>query len=121
MHHHTQERYRDLFEQQRGQLLHSQKILDSDLHVHDNEALDEIDHATTDIEQSMRMKMRDREFVQLQRINAALRRIELGKFGDCEQCEDEIELKRLEARPTAVLCIACQEEEERAARTRRAS
>jgi DnaK suppressor protein len=42
-----------------------------------------------------------------------LARIEDGTFGICERCEDEISLKRLEARPVTTLCIRCKEEQEK--------
>ena len=47
----------------------------------------------------MRMRLRSREALLLKKIDEALERIEEGAFGDCESCGDEIELKRLDARP----------------------
>ena len=46
------------------------------------------------------------------KIDKALARIESGTFGICEKCEEEISLKRLEARPVTTLCIRCKEEQE---------
>ena len=45
-------------------------------------------------------------------VEEALKRVSGGTFGDCEDCGDEIELKRLEARPTATLCVSCKETQE---------
>ncbi|RTE64613.1 hypothetical protein EH243_16815 [Amphritea opalescens] len=42
----------------------------------------------------------------------ALERIEAGRYGYCEQCGEEIELNRLMANPTAVLCVRCQSKDE---------
>lgn len=53
--------------------------------------------------------------LELNRINLALGRIESGTFGICEDCEDEIPLKRLRVRPDAALCLNCQETNEREA------
>ncbi len=51
--------------------------------------------------------------IMLQKIEAALRRIEDGDFGQCRSCDEPINPKRLELDPTAVLCIRCAEELER--------
>ena len=51
----------------------------------------------------------DREFKQLRNARAALRRIQEGSFGTCQQCDDDIHPKRLAAVPWASFCIVCQE------------
>ena len=51
----------------------------------------------------------DREFKQLRNARAALRRIQEGSFGMCQECDQEIHLKRLAAVPWAPFCIRCQE------------
>ena len=51
----------------------------------------------------------DREFTQLRDARAALRRIEDGSFGTCQECDEDIHLKRLAAVPWATFCIRCQE------------
>ncbi len=51
----------------------------------------------------------DREFNQLRNARAALRRIEEGNFGTCQQCDEDIHPKRLAAVPWATFCIGCQE------------
>lgn len=51
----------------------------------------------------------DREFTQLRDARAALRRIEDGSFGTCQQCDEDIHPKRLAAVPWATFCIRCQE------------
>lgn len=53
--------------------------------------------------------------LELARIDHALSRIETGTFGICEECEEEIPLKRLRVRPDAALCLNCQETNEREA------
>jgi DnaK suppressor protein len=54
-----------------------------------------------------------RNSIYLKRIDAALRRIRSGSFGDCTECEEPIEEQRLELRPITTLCISCKEDEER--------
>jgi DnaK suppressor protein len=51
----------------------------------------------------------DREFNQLRNARAALRRIEEGSFGTCQQCDEDINPKRLAAVPWTSYCIRCQE------------
>jgi DnaK suppressor protein len=51
----------------------------------------------------------DREFTQLRNAREALRRIQEGGFGTCQQCDDDIHPKRLTAVPWATFCIRCQE------------
>lgn len=51
----------------------------------------------------------DREFTQLRDARAALRRIENGSFGTCQECDADIHPKRLAAVPWARFCIRCQE------------
>jgi len=51
----------------------------------------------------------DRDADELQRIDVALHRLLDGRFGTCEDCDVEIPMSRLEAEPTAIRCIGCQE------------
>lgn len=74
---------------------------------------DEIDLATSEADQSMNLRLRDRERVLLKKIERTLQKIEEGEFGVCERCGEEISIKRLEARPVTDLCIRCKEEQER--------
>lgn len=53
--------------------------------------------------------------MELARIEHALQRMDSGTFGICEECEEEIPLKRLKVRPDAALCLNCQESSEREA------
>ena len=71
------------------------------------------DRASQEEEFSLALRTRDRERKLLGKIDKALERIKQGTFGYCEQCDEEIGLKRLEARPTAELCIDCKHIAER--------
>ena len=57
--------------------------------------------------QAMAQASGERRAVQLREIDAALKRIDEGSYGDCERCEQPINPRRLDADPTARLCIDC--------------
>lgn len=106
-------KFKKIFESQRKAILFNDRIVREDFEVCADDRYDEIDQAQTDIEQSMRMRLRNREMLYIKKVDEALKRIEEGTFGDCEECGEDIELRRLEARPTATLCVSCKEEQER--------
>lgn len=68
---------------------------------------DPSDRATQEEEMSLELRTRDRERKLIKKIEDALERLREEDFGYCEACGIEIGLKRLEARPTATLCIDC--------------
>src|SRR5476649_2452904 len=106
-------KFKKIFEAQRKNILFNDKIVREDFGVNMDDRYDELDQATTDIEQSMRMRLCNREVLYIKKVDEALKRIEDGTFGECEECGEDIELKRLEARPTATLCVTCKEDQER--------
>jgi len=65
------------------------------------------DRATQESEFSMELRARDRERKLIRKIEESIRNLENDEFGYCEACGVEIGVKRLEARPTATLCIDC--------------
>ncbi len=109
----TVKKFKKIFEAQRRSILFNDRVLREDFSVCADDRYDEVDQATTDIEQSMRMRLCNREILYLKKVDEALRRIEEGTFGECEECGEDIEVRRLEARPTATLCVSCKEEQER--------
>ena len=72
--------------------------------------LDEIQRAS---ERSLAVSNLDREYSQLRNARAALRRIQEGSFGTCQECEEDIHPKRLAAVPWTPFCIRCQEARDR--------
>ncbi|HET8706539.1 MAG TPA: RNA polymerase-binding protein DksA [Pseudomonadales bacterium] len=68
---------------------------------------DPADRATQEEEFSLELRARDRERKLIKNIEQALERIEKDDYGYCDACGIEIGLRRLEARPTAKLCIDC--------------
>lgn len=65
------------------------------------------DRATIESGRSFELRIRDRERKLLSKIDEAIVRIDEGTYGICEDCDEEIGLKRLEARPVTTLCIDC--------------
>ena len=65
------------------------------------------DRASRETDISLELRSRDRESKLVRKIDEALERIDTGEYGYCEVCGVEIGVERLEARPTAELCIDC--------------
>ncbi|MEH6444070.1 MAG: RNA polymerase-binding protein DksA [Oceanospirillaceae bacterium] len=65
------------------------------------------DRASQEEEFSLELRTRDRERKLIKKINEAMESIDEDDFGYCEECDIEIGVRRLEARPTATLCIDC--------------
>jgi DnaK suppressor protein len=79
----------------------------------DNRVADMSDWASHETERNFQLRARDRERKLLSKIDEALRRIEEGTYGYCEETQEPIGLRRLEARPIATLSIEAQERHER--------
>ena len=79
----------------------------------DGRLADMSDWASFETERNFQLKARDRERKLLSKIDDALRRIEDGSYGFCEETQEPIGLRRLEARPIATLSIEAQERHER--------
>jgi len=81
----------------------------------ENEAKPDItDRASEEIDRSFELRARDRERKLINKIDAALQRIEDGSYGYCDETGDPISIKRLEARPVATLSLEAQEMHEKA-------
>src|SRR5712691_11798042 len=70
---------------------------------------DQLDEIQAASQRALAVCNLDREFKQLRDARAALRRIEEGSFGACQECDEDIHPKRLAAVPWAAYCIQCQE------------
>ncbi len=77
------------------------------------------DRASTETDRSLELRTRDRQRKLISKIDAAMKRIDDGSYGYCEETGEPISLKRLEARPIATLSIEAQERHERRERTHR--
>jgi len=103
------------------QLEHFRKILttlkeelsrdiDRTVHTMQDEATifaDPNDRASQESDMALELRNRDRERKLIKKIEETIAKIDAGDYGYCESCGVEIGLKRLEARPTATLCIDC--------------
>lgn len=74
---------------------------------------DEVDLSQEDRQRALDLKLLGRQSFMLKKIDNALFKIKNGTFGICEECDGEIEMNRLRARPVATQCISCKEESER--------
>ena len=73
---------------------------------------DPTDRAVFESNRNFTLRIRDRERKLITKIQEALLRIEDGTFGICEECEEDIPLKRMTARPVTTLCVACKSKAE---------
>lgn len=84
--------------------------LDRTVHTMQDEVTmfaDPNDRASQESDMTLELRNRDRERKLIKKIDETLRNIDHEEYGYCEGCGVEIGLKRLEARPTATLCIDC--------------
>ncbi len=113
------DKYHDIFstlQQQRAELLRLviAKPLSEGIEI--TACPDLNDQATAEVDQHFMLSLKERDRNLLKQIDDALARLAANKYGICEECGEEIPLRRLQARPMTTLCIACktlQEEEEK--------
>ncbi len=78
---------------------------------------DQIDRASLEADKALELRTRDRARKLISKINDALKRIEDGVYGYCEETGDPIGIERLEVRPVATLSVEAQERHERMEKT----
>lgn len=83
------------------------------------DGMDTYDLASEERDREINFILGDREREKLQSIESALARIDDGSYGICENCESEIAPGRLDAMPFSRLCVSCQAEQEKEARSQR--
>ena len=76
------------------------------------DAHDTVDLASESYNRSFSLQLRGRGKYNIASIDRALRKIDSGEFGICEECEEPISKQRLRAQPVTALCISCKEEQE---------
>jgi len=104
--------FRKILETLKRELVHD---IERTVHTLQDEATvfaDPNDRASQESDIALELRNRDRERKLIKKIDEALGRLENGEYGFCESCGIEIGLKRLEARPTATMCIDCKTLEE---------
>jgi len=108
------EAFAKLLKEKRDHLIEEAKrTLDNDMVVPSEERMDEVDQASSEYMQAFSFRLRGRERFLMGKIDKALRKIDEGEYGLCEECDESISLKRLQARPEAQLCIQCKEAQEK--------
>src|SRR6188472_1526557 len=106
-------KFRAILEERSQSLItQARKTLESDMILSPDDRFDEVDQASSEYMQAFSFRLRGRERFLMSKIEIALRKMEEGTFGICEECEEPISNKRLEARPEAPLCIQCKEAQE---------
>ena len=106
-----------LLDKRREVVDRARKTLSEDMTLDTNDLADEMDLAASEYIQSFEFRLRGREKSLLGKLDRALKKIDDGTFGLCEQCDEPIGKKRLEARPETGMCIKCKEDQEREERT----
>jgi DnaK suppressor protein len=106
------EKYRVVLQSKRDAL--SREILAATSEIINDEEVfaDSVDQAAADTGRTLNVQMQNRERESLFKLDAALRKIEAGSFGQCESCNDEISEARIMANLETTLCISCQMEYE---------
>lgn len=103
-----------LLKEKRDHLIEEAKrTLDNDMVVPSEERMDEVDQASSEYMQAFSFRLRGRERFLMGKIDKALTKIAEREYGLCEECDEPISLKRLQARPEAQLCIQCKEAQEK--------
>ncbi|MFO0652926.1 MAG: TraR/DksA C4-type zinc finger protein [Polyangiales bacterium] len=111
------QRFKSMLEEKRLQILENAKnTLAEGMTLDADDLPDEMDLASSEYLQSFTFRLRGREKFLLEKIDRSLEKITTNEFGLCDECAEEISIKRLEARPETNLCIRCKEEQERAER-----
>ncbi|MBX3288807.1 MAG: TraR/DksA family transcriptional regulator [Acidobacteria bacterium] len=85
------------------------KLAGNDLSIDDSETPDPVDLAVRNYSKNVMLAVSENESKQLTLIDEALRRIEDDEYGNCQNCEKPINMKRLNAIPWARYCLECQE------------
>lgn len=93
-------------------ILESQGTLNN-LQEENNHLPDIADRASSETEKALELRTRDRQRKLISKIDAALRKIDTGEYGYCEETGERISIRRLDARPIATLSLEAQERHER--------
>lgn len=106
---------RSYLETIKKELIARKKVLEEELDrlskepVSDNQSQDDGDQAALSTLETVRNSIQNTEYEEFVMIEAALKSIEDGRYGICQDCEQDISQKRLKYYPNAQRCLACQE------------
>ncbi len=101
--------FKRLLSDWKSDLLQGSSLTINNLKEESSNKPDNADRASIESERSLELRTRDRERKLISKINKALRKIEDGTYGYCEETNQPISLKRLMARPIATLSLEAQE------------
>ena len=104
--------FRNKLREWRDQLVEESRQTMENLREEVRDVGDDAERATRETENSLELRTRDRYRKLISKIDKALRRIEEGRYGYCEETDEEIGIERLEARPIATLSLDAQERRE---------
>ena len=108
------QQFRSILEGKRQDVIsRAEESREKDMMLDTSDLPDEIDLASSEYIQSFTFRLRGRDRTFLKKIDKALKKLDEGEFGMCEECEEPISFKRLKARPETTLCINCKEDQER--------
>lgn len=119
MNENQQEYFRRKLNAWKDEILRESKSTISNLQEDMGALPDLADRASTETDRSLELRARDRQRKLISKIDSALRRIEEGEYGYCEETGEPIALARLDARPVATLSLEAQERHERKERVHR--
>ena len=109
--------FRQKLEDWKDEILNGAKVTISNLQSESSNHPDLVDRASSESDKALELRTRDRQRKLISKIDAAIRRIDSGTYGYCEDTGEPIGLGRLQARPTATLSLEAQERHERKERT----
>ena len=107
------EYFRRKLQQWKEDILKDSQETISNLQEDENHHPDIADRASSETEKALELRTRDRQRKLISKIDSALRKIETGEYGYCEDTGEPINLRRLDARPIATLSLEAQERHER--------
>ncbi len=114
-----QEYFREKLLDWRNDILVETKGTLHNLQIDNEVQADAADRASSETDRAIELRARDRQRKLIAKIDAALKRLETGTYGYCEETGEPIGLKRLDARPVATLSVEAQERHERRERVYR--
>lgn len=107
-----QEYFKKLLDQRLNDLLQDATKTLSGMSDQTENFPDPTDRASMESDRNFELRIRDRERKLISKIKDALERLEVGTYGICEECGEQISEQRLKARPVTTLCIDCKKKQE---------
>lgn len=113
------EYFRRKLQQWKSDILRESKDTLEQLQEDNHNLPDLTDRASSESEKALELRTRDRQRKLIAKIDAAMRRLDTGEYGYCEETGEPIGIRRLEARPIATLSLEAQERHERSEKVHR--